>query len=182
LNEIDELSSELFEEARQFLDKARSDTTDAGPKAYMHAALLLGFSSLEAHLNAIAEELASRTGLGVLDLSILTEREYVLEDGTFHMTNRLKIFRLEDRLQFIVAKFSQQVGAPIAQASWFSQLKTGLALRNQLVHPKGKVIVEVAAVAAALTAILDCLDCVYRRLYGRPFPTYKRGLNSTLHF
>src|SRR4030042_1496324 len=57
MNEIDIFASELFEEAKRFLEKAREDENKEGQKAYLHAALLLGMSSLEAHINAISEEM-----------------------------------------------------------------------------------------------------------------------------
>lgn len=183
MNEIDRLSNELFEQAKRFLEKAIAASTDSAARdAYAHAALLLGFSSLEAHLNAVAEELSARPNLGVLDLSILTERDFTLDDGRFQTTQRLKMYRLEDRLLYILANFSPSGSQSPTKSPWWQKLKAGIDLRNQLVHPKAKVQVENAAVASALTAILDCLDTLYQAVFTRPFPAYKRGLQSVLSY
>ena len=183
MNAIDQLSTQLFEEAKRFLEMTVAEKSNATARdAYAHAALLLGFSSLEAHLNAVAEELALRPNLGILDRSILTEREFALEDGRFQTTPRLKIYRLEDRLSFIFANFSASGSQSAATTDWWAKLKVGIDLRNQLVHPKMKVRVDTAAVTAALTAVLDCLNALYQGVYARPFPIFKRGLQSALTF
>ncbi len=54
--EIDELSVQLLEQAKRFLEKA-DESTGEGESAYCNAALLLGSCALEAHINAIADEL-----------------------------------------------------------------------------------------------------------------------------
>ena len=183
MNEIDQLSTQLFEEAKRFLEKASAESEGSVARdAYAHAALLLGFSSLEAHVNAIADELTLRSNLDVLDKSILTEREVVLQDGRFELTNKLKIYRFEDRVAHILANFSgadrQISGKPI----WWASLKTGIDLRNQLVHPKANIVITTAAVSSALQAVLECLNALYVTIYGRPLPMFKRGLQSTLAF
>lgn len=183
MNEIDRLSNDLLEEAKRFLEKAMlasAGSTDRG--AYAHAALLLCFSALEAYLNAVADELAARPNLGVLDRSILTERDFTLDDGRFQVTQRFKMYRLEDRLLYIVANFSPSGSQSPTTSPWWQKLKAGIDLRNQLVHPKAKVQVDPAAVANALTAILECLDTVYQAVFLRPFPPSKRGLQSVLSF
>lgn len=183
MNEIDQLSTKLLEEAKQFLEKAVAEKGDVSARdAYTHAALLLGFSSLESHLNAVAEELAMRPNLGILDQSILTERDFSLDDGCFQISSRLKIYRLEDRLFYILATFSLSGVQSPSTTPWWPKLKTGIDLRNQLVHPKKAVQVDIPAVSAALTAILDCLNHLYQGVYSRPFPSFKRGLQSILTF
>ena len=57
--DIDEFAQMVFEEAKRFLEKAAMEGANAAQSAYLHAALLLGFSALEAHVNAVCEELAA---------------------------------------------------------------------------------------------------------------------------
>ena len=183
MNEIDQFSNQLLEEAKRFLEKASlagTGCSDSG--AYARASLLLGFSALEAHLNAVAEELALRPSLGVLDRSILMECDFSLDDGRFEVKQRLKMYRLEDRLLYIVANFSPSGSQSPTTSAWWPKLKAATDLRNQLVHPKAGVQIHPAAVASALTAILECLDTVYQAVFSRPFPPSKRGLQSTLSF
>ena len=58
MSSIDTFSALLFEEAKRFLERAKTSEDEAGRTAFCHAALLLAFSSLEAHMNALSEELA----------------------------------------------------------------------------------------------------------------------------
>jgi len=183
MNEIDALSTQLFEEAKRFLEVAPASEIDqVAHDAFSHAALLLGFSALEAHVNAVAEELSMRPNLGVLDKSILTERDFALYEGRFELRERLKIYRFEDRLSYVFANFSKGDANPLGTNAWWGQLKEGIDLRNKLVHPKGRVDVDTASVKAALLAILECLNALYGRVYARPFPPYNRGLHSILDF
>ena len=92
--EIDIVAVELFEEAKRFLEKAEETSDSEGRKAFLHAALLLGISALEAHVNAIADEMLGRGGsnLNLLERSILLEKEYVFENGEFKLTKKLKMY------------------------------------------------------------------------------------------
>lgn len=183
MKEIDLISTQLFEEAKRFLEKAQEAEGDpAAMSAFAHAALLLGFSSLEAHLNAIAEELTLRAGLSVLDESILKEREFGLVCGRFETKPGLKMYRLEDRLTHILVTFSKSKLPPPNTESWWPGLKSGITLRNELVHPKDELRIDISAVAASLTAILGCLGALYKRIFGRAFPPSNRSLQSTLTF
>lgn len=179
MNEFDQLASQLFEEAKRFLEKANSDVSGAGKEAFLHAALLLAFSSLEAHVNAIAQELTMRPNLGILDMSILCETDFALNnDGRFTNTSRQKIYRLEDRLLYIFTNFAISSSFSPKASSWWSALKTAMGLRNKLVHPKEDLSIQPESVAKALGAILACLNDLYRAVYGRPFPNFRRGLDS----
>jgi len=177
---IDELSSQLWEQAKQFSEKAKAEADPKGQAAYRNAALMLGFCALEAHLNALAEESAMRTGLGVLEKSILTERDVALDAGKFTVTNRLKIYRLEDRLEFLFVNFARG-GVPKGE-KWWAQVKEGIRLRNELVHPKAGFALTEAALERNLLAILECLNALYLGIYRKRFPSYQRGLDSQLTF
>lgn len=55
------LRTQLFEEAKAFLEKFYSNREDAAAVAYLHAALLLGYCALEAHVNNVAADFADRS-------------------------------------------------------------------------------------------------------------------------
>ncbi|SFO51390.1 hypothetical protein SAMN05216567_10123 [Variovorax sp. OK605] len=183
MSDIDMLSTQLFEEAKRFLEKALEESEAAAAReAYAHAALLLAFSSLESHINAVADELTLRPNLHVLDRSILTEKEFALEKGRFIIKDRLKIYRFEDRLSYILANFSSSDPFASGKPSWWPALSAGFNLRNKLVHPKENIQLTAAAVSAAMQAIFECLNALFTAIYNRPFPSFKRGLQSSLNF
>jgi hypothetical protein len=178
--EIDIFSRSLLEQAKRFLEKAEEATAGEERAAYLHAALMLAFGALEAHVNSIADDFLLRPELNVLEQSILSERDYKLRRGKFELTENLKMYRLEDRIQFIHHKFS---GTELDKSSaWWSKLKQGMDLRNRITHPKEHIGITVENVRDAIQAIIDSLDALYVAVYGKGYPPARRSLKSTLSF
>jgi hypothetical protein len=174
---IDEFATQIFEEAKRFLEKF-DEEPEVG--AYLHASISLGFISFEAHINAIAEEFLIRPELTALERSILAERDIEFSDGEFGLSKRLKMHRLDDRLLFLCKRFSKK---PIDRTSaLWANLKNAIKLRNELTHPKGPIHIQRNDVAGALQALLDMLDYTYRALYKQTYPGKFLGLQSKLEF
>lgn len=180
MNDIDQLARQLLEQAKRFLEIADGVREESGEMPYCIAALLTGFSSLEAHVNAMAEELAERKGLGVMEKSILCEREIKLDSGKYTLTKSLKMYRLEDRISFIIANFSKANFPP--KEAWWGDVIGGTKLRNALVHPKDKVEINVKTVRQSLIAIVELLNYLYDAVYGKAHPAYNRGAHSDQTF
>ena len=182
MKDIDIYAAELFEEAKRFLEKAKDAENEDGKKAFLHAALLLGMSSFEAYLNAISDEMAERPNLEVLDRSILLEKEYRFEKGKFKLTKNLKMYNLLDRLTFIASRFALSRKGLDTSADWWSKINQGIGIRNSLVHPKEKHIINYQQVADAFEGILGVLDAIYLAIYGQHFPALGRHLDSKMGF
>ena len=180
MTEIDEFASSLLEEAKRFLEKATDCDNDVEQRAYLHAALLLGFCSLDAHINAIASDFESRTDLSLHDKSILFERDVRLEDGAFILRQDLRMARLQDRIQFLHRRLSGK--AVDKSAPWWSELDGAIDLRNKLTHPKAVPTISIEKVSRALQAMIDTLDALYLAIYRAKFPAANRGLISDLNF
>jgi hypothetical protein len=178
LAEIDAFASQLLEEAKAFLEKSREFKSGSTKDAFLHASLNLGFCALEAHVNAIAEDFLTRSDLSSHERSLLSEMKVELSDGEFRVTQQMQIYRLEDRLLFLCHRFSK--GRLDKRAGYWSQFKDTLALRNSLTHPKKPAVVTEASVERALLAILQLLDVLYKRIYGKNYPPRKRGLQPTI--
>lgn len=176
---IDDFSLAVFEQAKRFLEKAKA-SDDGIDSPNLNAALLLGFCAFEGHLNSLADELALRPGLSAHELSILRELEVTLKKGEFVNSTALKMYRLDDRIEFIFQRFANvQISSTEV---WWGNLKVGIRLRNQLVHPKVGMSLKVSDVERALQAILDSLDNLYRAVFGKKYPRVNRGLVSKLSF
>jgi len=180
LNDIDILSRRLLEQAKRFLELAVEQQGKEGEFPYCVAALLSGFSALEAHVNAIAEELAERKGCGILEKSILLEKDFKLISGKYSLTKSLKMYRMEDRISFILKNFSSVTFPP--KETWWGEFADGTQLRNDLVHPKGEVTVDIPTVRRALLAIIELLEYIYRAVFTKGHPSYNRGIHSNLTF
>lgn len=178
--EFDLFANQLLEEAKRFLEKAKESSDVPTQEANLHAALLVSFCALEAHVNSIAEEFSIAAGLSAHEKGLLLEQDIRLQDGEFRLQPGLRMSKLEDRIEFLHAKFS---GKPIDRSSaWRGQLTAAVNLRNKLTHAKTITPITVSAVGNAIQAIIDALDALYSAIYKRKFPPVTQGLHSSLSF
>jgi hypothetical protein len=178
--EFDLFADQLLEEAKRFLEKAKESSEPVEEAANLHAALLLSFCALEAHVNSIAEEFSIAPNLSAQEKGFLLEKDVRLEGGEFRVQQGLKMARLEDRVEFLHAKFS---GKRLGKTSaWWSQLGSAIELRNKLTHAKTIPPVTQGAVKSAMQAIIEALDALYQAIYKRKFPPANLGLHSRLTF
>lgn len=176
---IDEFATSLLEEAKRFLEKASDHADDTARTAFLHAALILAFCSLEAHVNAIGEEFASRPELPLHAKGVLLEKEVKLNDGEFTLGG-LRMYRLEDRIQFLHKQFSGKSLDKTVQ--WWGELKNAIDTRNKLTHPKDAHPIKIGQVGSAIEAVITTIDSLYRAIYKTGFPAAKRGLHSRIEF
>lgn len=177
---IDDFSALLFEEAKAFLEKAKTATSSEARTAYLHASLLVGFCSFEAHLNSIADDFLTRPELGLLDQSILSEKKVELKGGEYALTNQLQMFRMDDRIEYLLKRFST---TPLDKnARYWGEFKAATKLRNELTHPKTPPLINIDSTERALESILDLLDVMYKSIYKRRHPSYNLGMDTQITF
>lgn len=179
--EFDTFSGELLEESKRFLEKARESPDSVAKTAYLHSALLLSCSALEARVNAIAADAAQhRTNLTVHERGLLLEKDVRLEKGEFQMVEGLKMTRLDERIEFVIVRLS---GKRLDKSkSWWGELMAAIRLRNALTHPKDVPAVTEKSVTAAIQATIDALNALSKAIYGKPYPAANRRLASKLQF
>ena len=116
LSAIDDFAASLLEEAKRFLENARSASDIETQAAFLHAALMLGFCALEAHVNATCDEFAGRPELSMHERAILLEQDVRFELGEFK-PGGLKMISIQDRILFLHLRFG---GKPLDRsAPWW---------------------------------------------------------------
>jgi hypothetical protein len=179
LSAIDDFAASLLEEAKRFLENAEAAPDSVSQSAFLHAALMLAFCALEAHVNATADEFAERPELSIHERAILLEQDVRFDSGKFS-AGGLRMVRLEDRILFLHLRFG---GKPLDRAAtWWSELNSAVLLRNQLTRLKLVPTISVDAVRRAIQAIIEGIDVLFRAVYRRPFPVANLGLRSRLTF
>jgi hypothetical protein len=157
--DFDLFANQLLEEAKRFYERAKESSDTVAEAANLHAALLLSFCALEAHVNAIGEEFSIAANLSAHEKGLMLEKDVKLDGGEFRLQSGLKMARLEDRVEFLHVKFS---GTPVDKNSvWWVQLKSAIDLRNKLTHAKTVPPVTQNAVRSAIQAIIDTLEALY---------------------
>ena len=107
MNDFDTFSDNLLEQAKRFLEIAKEKAEEEAIDAYLNAALLLSVSSLEAFVNGISDDFSSSDQFSVIEKSFLLEKEIELKNGVFHLTQRLKMSRLTERIEILSYKFDE---------------------------------------------------------------------------
>ena len=178
--EFDTFFEEILEESKYLFEQAKLQDA-CKRKIYLHSSLLMIMSSLEACLNAIADELLIepyKDCYSLLEQSMLMEKEVVFEKGLYKLGPNLKMSRTIDKLELLFVKFLKEKWDPTV--TWFIQLKQAIQTRNNLVHPKTVITITDNQVELAIKAVLDTINELYKAIYKKPFPAYSRGLSSRL--
>jgi hypothetical protein len=180
VSEFVDYAKELMESAKGFAEKGRAATEPPLQQAYFRAALLHGFSFLEAHLNELADHFRGKKTLSVHDLGILLEREVRLEKGVFKLGSAAKFSRITDRIEVLLVNFSSDIAA--VKNGWFSNLAEALLSRNKLVHPKEIHELSHAEVMRAIKSIIDCIDALFYAVFKKGLPYKSKSLESGYSF
>lgn len=181
MSAIDEFANMLLEQAKRFLERASDCGSPEGACANRHAAVMVAFCALEAHINGIASDFAILNSLSTHEKGFMLEQDVVLQNGEFELKpNSLKIVRLEERIQFIHHRFSGK--SLDTTTTWWTQLRDAMKLRNRLTHPKDAEVISQEEVARAIQAIIDTLNALFLSVYQKKFPAASRGLASKLNF
>lgn len=168
-------SNELLTTSKQFLEDAKKSVPEIEKQRMLRAALTHAFFFLEAQLNYLASHFSDSPDFSIIERSLLTERDIAIEKGVFVLTDKPKFFRIEDRIEFLLARFSPDLTK--AKGTWFANLKSSIRVRNTLVHPKEAHNVTIEDVEIAILAALDCLSSMYMAIFGKRFPPQALGLH-----
>lgn len=180
MNDFDLFCSELLEESKRFLEKAKEEKPEANKKAYQHACLLLSICALEAYINGISEEITLAANFPMHIKGILLEKEIRLDKGEFVLTESLKMSRLTEKIELLYKRYSRKDLTD--DYDWWQTIKHGIDFRNKLTHPKQELKLTDEFLEKNLKAILDCLTTIYKSVYKRTFPKSNYSLISKLNF
>lgn len=177
MSEFEKYSEELLYSSKLLLQEAKmTDTKNNDRQRNLRASLTHAFFFLEAQLNYLAAHFADSKDFEILERSLLTEREISLKKGQFILTDKTRFFRLEERIEFLLFRFSSDLEK--AKSTWFSDLKLSIRVRNRLVHPKEAHELEVPEVERAIVSVLGCLSALYKAIFNKDFPLAALGLDA----
>lgn len=177
MSNFEAYSDELLLSSKQFLVDAKSlKSKSQQQQRALRASLTHAFFFLEAQLNYLAAHFSNSPEFNVLERSLLSEKDVSLEKGQFVLKERSKYFRLEDRIEFLLARFSPDPKK--AKGLWFSDLKSSIGVRNRLVHPKEAHALEIGEVEKTILSVLGCLGALYTAIFGKGFPLVALGLHT----
>lgn len=177
MSEFEAYSRELLLSSKTFLVDAGAEGLDTfSQQRLLRASLTHAFFFLEAELNYLSGHFKDSRDFDLSERSILSEKEVSLHKGEFRLTDRDKYYRLEERIDFLIVRFS---GSPaVLKESWRSDLATAIKLRNKLVHPKEIHQLRQADVQNAVSSVIFCLSALYLAIFMKDFPLKPLGLDT----
>ena len=177
MSDFEAYSDELLLSSKQFLEDAKSlKIKSLQRQRALRASLTHAFFFLEAQINYLAAHFAKSPEFNVLEQSLLSEKDVSLAKGRFVLTDKAKFFRLEDRIEFLLSRFSSHPEK--AKGTWFSDLKSSISVRNRLVHPREAHTLEFSEVERTILSVLGCLSALYDAIFGKKFPLAALGLHT----
>jgi hypothetical protein len=178
MSEFIKYSQDIMEAAKGFRTQAIVLPEGKLKQAFFRASLLHACSFLESHLNYMAEHFTKSEIFSIHEKGVLLEREVRLENGVFILTNNLKISRITDRIELLMAKCSN---VPFKEKpKWYSNLERILKSRNSLVHPKEVHKLSESDLDLALTCVLDATNSLYLMVFKKRLPYANKGIYGGL--
>ncbi|MGS4916315.1 hypothetical protein [Mameliella alba] len=177
MSEFEAYSRELLLSSKTFLLEAKAEGLDSfNQQKLLRASLTHAFFFLEAELNYLSGHFKDNRDFDLSERSILSEKEVSLHRGEFKLTRKDKYYRLEERVDFLIVRFSGSRDA--LNEAWRSELSSAISLRNKLVHPKEIHQLREADVQTAVSSVIFCLSALYLAIFRKDFPLKSLGLDT----
>lgn len=175
MNNIDEYTKDLLMSAKVFLIEAQSVSNSDREQRLLRSALVHCFFFLEAQISYVMDHFKSNTNFSILEKSIINEKDYSFKDGEFALLSKDKFYRLEDRIEFLIYKFSGKLDH--RGSEWYSMLKNYIRLRNDIVHPKDNHNLSCDDIERAILSVVECVSLIYKCVFNKDFPLKSLGLH-----
>jgi len=124
---------DYLEDARYFIDVAGSSPGDSEKRRGYRAAVFAGVAAIEAFVNYVGETLGQGGHFPPHEIAFLTDKAFGPEKGQFKMLDRRDFHSLEDKVRFLIHKFSPEFEFS-SNPLWpqFVQFKQ---FRDSITHP-----------------------------------------------
>jgi hypothetical protein len=181
---FDEYCVTLLDDAKRFLeiakDKYKQENNNNHVDPFLRASILIAFSSLEAFVFGITDDFKESEALTIFEKGFLDEKLVDLKNGEFIISKKLKMTRLIERIEFLLVKFKSKKFNKADD--WWGHLNDGINKRNSIVHPRDREVLTIENVGQTLTAIITCIDMLFKAVYKRDFPANRLQLISKAEF
>jgi hypothetical protein len=173
LTSSDEFARELFEDAKQALKQAKSNTTEPLKQRHLRHSLLTAFSFLELQIELIAQHFKNSDFFTLHERGVLIQKEVVFDKGVFRLKDVTRYTRLADRMFLLQHKFA---GCKLTERSWWDRLLNSTERRNSVAHPRGPIELDTDETEKDLLAILGCANDLFEIVFHKGLPYAAHGV------
>jgi hypothetical protein len=162
---------DYLEDAYFFVTQASKQPSVREQQRFYRAAVFYAYSSLEAFVNYIAEAFAVGNTLEQFESAFLLDRRFGLQGGEFKVLTSLEFHRLEDKLRFLLHKFSPEYD--LAKEPSWNRVLALKELRDSIVHPRTEED-EICTsdyqnrLSSGLNSAIEIIDKLCQGIFSRP--------------
>lgn len=164
-----EIIFDLFTDSSEFLRMAEinEDETDVCQR-FCRASILASWAGFEAWINKTCVDFANNDNkLTLLERALLLERRVNFEHGVFSISNSIKYESVENRLEFLIAKYGKQkIRKNTPQWNRFKESKK---IRDSITHPKvqSQTFVDIVEAKDNLHVLKHYLKFASKQIYNK---------------
>ena len=125
---------EYLEDAHYFAEKASTVGNEQEARRYYRVAVFCSISAVEAFINYIGDTFDQGGSFQPYEIAFLTDRKFDVSGGTFSIQDKKEYHRLEDKLKFLVSKFTPTFD--FAYTPCWSRLLEFKKFRDSIIHPR----------------------------------------------
>jgi hypothetical protein len=124
---------EYLQDASVFFEEAEKASDPRVARRYYRAAVFYTSGAMEAFVNFIADTLEKGEVLTPHEIAFLTDKSLTFSQKQWAIAERVEYHRVEDKIRFLLSKFSPNFDFNNNSWSSLMQLKD---IRDSLIHPR----------------------------------------------
>lgn len=161
---------DYLEDAFHFFNDGSDSPVEKEKERYFRVATFCVASALEAFINYLGDGFENTKSIAVYELALLQDRKFSLINGEFSLTNQSDFRRIEDKLRFLLKRFSPKFD--IATSPSWSDFLAFKSLRDDITHPRDNKDVSLKRLGSELprgmNAVIDLMGVLILGIYGNP--------------
>lgn len=162
---------DYLEDAHFFCAEAEKLVDGRESARFYRASVFYTASAMEAFVNYIGDTFAQADVFEPYEIAFLTDREFKRERGEFRVSERLQPNRIEDKLKYLMYRFSR--GIDLGQYAPWCKYTEFREFRNSIVHPRQDAdeidITQYRAMARiGLSSTIAIMDVLCSNIFDRP--------------
>lgn len=159
----------LFEDSKFYLNQAKiNNAEDNISERYTRASVIVSWAAFEGWINKTCDDFAETSkNLSVSESGFLKEKRVELKNGEFVISNADKYETTENKLEFLLRKFTNSK-IDKSKIYWQNYLLSK-KLRDSIMHPKKSKlsIIDIQSAEINLITLKYFIEILSKKLYGK---------------
>jgi len=161
---------EYLQDASEFFEEAKKTTDARIARRYYRAAVFYTSGAMEAFVNYIADTFEKGGTFTPHEIAFLTDKNLTFSQKSWTLTEKTEYHRVEDKIRFLLSKFSPDFD--FNNQAW-SSLMSLKDIRDSLIHPRNAEDETTAAeyrkiLSTGLHGVISTMNSVSEAIFRKP--------------